>query len=114
VKRLIPLGLAALLYAPEAQARPDSRQVTSTGYCLTGTTASGYRLTGSPTVNMRRTVASNDFRLGTRLYIKPSPTGMRHFIVRDRIGHGTQLDFWIPKCGNALRWGRRTVTIRVR
>lgn len=104
------LGLLMLLgglIASQADARPDSRKVVSTAYCLRGTMADG-------TYTRRRSVASNQFPLGTRLYVKPSPTGMRHFVVRDRIGHGTELDFWTPTCAQAIRWGRRTVLVRRR
>ena len=77
----------------------------STGYCLHGTMADG-------TSTRPGSVAHNGYPLGTHLWIKPSPTGRRHFVVRDRIGWGTQLDFWTPTCGQALTWGRRAVTVR--
>jgi hypothetical protein len=57
-------------------------------------------------------VASNRFPLGTVLEVDPAPAGRRRWIVRDRIGWGTQLDFWAPTCGSASQWGRRTVRIR--
>ncbi len=57
-------------------------------------------------------VASNSYPLGTKLTIRSSPTGRRHFMVRDRIGYGTQLDFWVSSCGQAINWGRRSVTVR--
>lgn len=78
----------------------------STGYCLNGTMADGsWTRTGS--------VAHNGYPLGTRLWISPSPTGARRFVVRDRIGWGTQLDFWLPSCSWAISWGRRVVRVRV-
>jgi 3D (Asp-Asp-Asp) domain-containing protein len=78
----------------------------STAYCLQGTMADGsYTRPGS--------VAHNGYRLGTHLWISPSPTGRRRFVVRDRIGWGTQLDFWTPSCAAARAWGRRTVRVRV-
>jgi 3D (Asp-Asp-Asp) domain-containing protein len=78
----------------------------STGYCLRGTMADGtYTRAGS--------VAQNGYPLGTRLWITPSPTGQRRFVVRDRIGWGTQLDFWTPTCGQAIAWGRRVVHVHV-
>jgi hypothetical protein len=46
-------------------------------------------------------VASNRFPLGTVLEVDPAPAGRRRWIVRDRIGWGTQLDFWAPTCGSA-------------
>lgn len=78
---------------------------TSTAYCLHGRMADGsYTRAGS--------IAHNGYRLGTRVTVWPSPTGQRRFIVRDRIGWGTQLDFWLPTCGAAVQWGRRTVHVR--
>lgn len=57
-------------------------------------------------------VASNQYPLGTHLIVSHSPTGRHHFVVRDRIGWGTELDFWVPTCSQAYAWGRRTVRIR--
>lgn len=79
---------------------------TSTAYCLHGTMADGsYTRAGS--------IAHNGYPLGTRVTVWPSPTGARHFVVRDRIGWGTQLDFWLPSCSAALAWGRRVVHVRL-
>lgn len=79
--------------------------LSSTSYCLQGTMADG-------TPVRPGSVANNEYPLGTQLWISPSPTGQRHFVVRDRIGWGTQLDFWTPTCGRALNWGRRLVAVR--
>jgi len=79
--------------------------VVSTAYCLSGAMADG-------TPTRPGSVASNRFPLGAELEIRPSPTGQRYFRVRDRIGWGTELDFWLPSCSDALRWGRRTVRLR--
>lgn len=78
----------------------------STAYCLTGIMANGERV-------RPQSVAHNGFALGTRLTITPNPTGDPRWTVRDRIGHGSDLDFWVPSCAHAIRWGRRPVTIRV-
>lgn len=78
----------------------------STSYCLRGTMADG-------TLTRAGSVASNRYPLGTRLTITPSPTGSRRFIVRDRIGWGSELDFWLPSCAWALSWGRRVVHVRI-
>jgi 3D (Asp-Asp-Asp) domain-containing protein len=77
---------------------------TSTSYCLQGLMADG-------TWTRAGSVAHNGYPLGTRLTITPSPTGARRFVVRDRIGWGTQLDFWLPSCAWALGWGRRVVRV---
>jgi 3D (Asp-Asp-Asp) domain-containing protein len=81
--------------------------VASTAYCLTGTMAdSSYTREAS--------VASNMHPLGTKLTLeRPGPGGRRLWIVRDRIGYGSQLDFWQPSCATALSWGRRTVSYRL-
>jgi 3D (Asp-Asp-Asp) domain-containing protein len=79
--------------------------VVSTAYCLSGTMADGSGVRAG-------SVASNHHPLGTRLVITPAPYRRRYWVVRDRIGWGTELDFWLPTCGRALGWGRRTVRIR--
>lgn len=80
--------------------------VTSTAYCLPGKMADGTQVRAG-------SVANNHYALGTKVTIRPSPTGRRRFVVRDRIGWGTELDFWMPTCAAARRWGRRTVRITV-
>lgn len=77
----------------------------STAYCDTGTMADGSYTRPS-------SVASNSYPLGTHLRIWPSPTGQRRFVVRDRIGWGSELDFWLSSCSAARAWGRRPVHIR--
>lgn len=77
----------------------------STAYCLTGTMADG-------SYTREASVAHNGFPLGTRITVSPPFQGRRRFIVRDRIGWGTQLDFWTPRCATAFAWGRRTVYVR--
>lgn len=78
----------------------------STAYCLNGTMADG-------TWTRAGSIAHNGYALGTRLTIWPSPDGRRRFVVRDRIGWGTPLDFWTPSCASAIAWGRRTVHVRL-
>lgn len=39
--------------------------------------------------------------------------GLRMFTVRDRIGWGTELDFWSPSCSWSRLFGRRTVTYQI-
>jgi len=76
----------------------------STGYCLRGVMADG-------TWTRPASIAHNAYPLGTKVTVRPSPTGRRRYIVRDRIGWGTQLDFWTPTCAAAIAWGRRTVRV---
>jgi 3D (Asp-Asp-Asp) domain-containing protein len=83
-------------------------EVTSTAYCLTGHMADG-------TPAEQGAVASNAHPLGTVLEASDSPWGPGTFVVRDRIGWGSQLDFAIPgDCALARRWGRRRVSVAVR
>lgn len=80
--------------------------VVSTAYCLGGTMADGTPVRAG-------SVANNFLPLGTRVTVTASPTQRRRFVVRDRIGWGTQLDFWTPSCTRARAWGRRTVRLHV-
>lgn len=80
--------------------------VVSTAYCLSGVMSDGtYVRPGS--------VAENHLSLGTRIEVTASPTRRTLFTVRDRIGWGTELDFWVPSCSRAWLWGRRIVRLRV-
>jgi 3D (Asp-Asp-Asp) domain-containing protein len=103
IAALAATAAAATLGAEEAQAR--TARVTSTAYCLHGRMANGrFVHVGA--------VAVNFLRLGSRIRASRSPYGRhRRFRVEDRIGYGTQLDFWVPSCAAARAWGRRTVLI---
>lgn len=79
--------------------------VISTAYCLSGTMADGTGVRGG-------SVANNWYPLGTKITVSASPTGRKRFVVRDRIGWGSSLDFWVPSCSLARSWGRRTVKIK--
>jgi 3D (Asp-Asp-Asp) domain-containing protein len=68
--------------------------VVSTAYCLSGTMADG-------TPVQAGSVANNFLPLGTRVTVSASPAQTRRYVVRDRIGWGTQLDFWTPSCATA-------------
>lgn len=83
----------------------DTRVVSSTAYCLTGTTASG-----APA--RHGTVAMNGVPLGSVWRVVGGGT----YVVADRIGHGSGFDIAMPgDCDAAIRYGRRTVRIeRVR
>ena len=78
----------------------------STAYCLVGTMADGsWTRAGS--------VAHNGLSLGTKITVRPAVLGRRRWTVRDRIGWGTELDFWMPSCAQAIAYGRRTSWMRV-
>jgi 3D (Asp-Asp-Asp) domain-containing protein len=80
----------------------------STSYCLTGTMADGSQ-------TRPHSVAMNTLPLGTEIrLVKPKTFyGQRRFWVRDRIGHGSEIDFWHGKCSVSRKWGRKNVQIRV-
>lgn len=92
--------------ASRGAARTDEgRLLSSTAYCLTGNMASG-----RPTY--QGAVAANYWPLGTVLDVSDSPYGPGRFVVEDRYGSGTELDFAMPgDCAGANAWGRRTVTV---
>jgi 3D (Asp-Asp-Asp) domain-containing protein/peptidoglycan hydrolase CwlO-like protein len=78
--------------------------VSSTGYCLRGTTA-----TGIPVAWGVVAVDPAVIPLGTRMYVPGYGEGVAAdtgSAVRGRI-----IDLWFPSCAAALEWGWRTVTI---
>lgn len=81
--------------------------VESTSYCQTGRMADG-------THTRFGSVASNRHPLHTMIrLVGASFMGRKTFVVRDRIGAYSQLDFFAPSCATATRWGRRRVRYRV-
>ena len=83
------------------------RTLSSTAYCETGLMANGRH-------TRRGAVAGNRWPIGTRLRVNDSPYGPGTFVVEDRIGHGSELDFAIPgDCTAAREWGRRRVIVEV-
>lgn len=107
MKRALIAGVL-LLPAP-AEAAPVHDVGGATAYCQSGRMADGtYTRVGS--------VAMNSVRLGTRIRVvgrQAGPGGRRKFTVRDRIGYGSLLDFYMPSCSAAVAWGRRHVRYRV-
>jgi 3D (Asp-Asp-Asp) domain-containing protein len=78
--------------------------VVSTGYCLTGTTA-----TGIPVGWGVAAVDPQVIPLGTHLTIP----GYGEAVAADTGGAivGDRIDLWFPTCGQAGGWGSRSVTI---
>jgi 3D (Asp-Asp-Asp) domain-containing protein/peptidoglycan hydrolase CwlO-like protein len=78
--------------------------VSSTGYCLRGTTA-----TGIPVGWGVIAVDPSFIPLGTRMFVP----GYGEGVAADTGSavKGAVIDVWFPTCAQALRWGRRTVTI---
>lgn len=70
-------------------------------------------------------VAMNRHPIGTRIRVTKIYTpvggqkltsfyGKRDFVVKDRYGHGTELDFFSPSCDYTFNaWGRRNVEYRI-
>ena len=78
--------------------------VSSTGYCLRGTTATG--------IPVGWGVIATDpsfIPLGTRMFVP----GYGEGVAADTGSavKGAMIDLWFPTCAQALGWGRRTVTI---
>ena len=78
--------------------------VSSTGYCLRGTTA-----TGIPVGWGVVAVDPAFIPLGTRMFVP----GYGEGVAADTGSavQGAMIDVWFPKCSQAQRWGLRTVTI---
>jgi 3D (Asp-Asp-Asp) domain-containing protein len=106
-KRATAATIVAAAVPVKAQGHaPETVHASSTAYspCSSGSTmADGTRTRWG-------SVASNWHALGTRIRLTRPILGRRLFIVRDRIGHGTQLDIWMPSCSGAVRYGRRAVS----
>ena len=87
----------------------SARAFSATAYCLKGRTANGG--------NVRRGIVAADPRvlpLGTRISMNAgSYSGS--YTVADTGGavRGRKLDIWVPSCSEAIRFGRRTVTVAV-
>lgn len=91
----------------------------STSYCpgSSGTimadgalaTAAGQRRFQLPSV------ASNRHPLGTTLRLLGGVRvrGHKLVVVRDHIGHDSDLDIWSPSCAWSRRWGRKYLRYRV-
>jgi 3D (Asp-Asp-Asp) domain-containing protein len=82
----------------------------ATCYCLRGKTASG--------AMVRRGIVAADPRvlpLGTRISLSNAGRYSGTYLVADTGGviKGKILDIWVPSCGEAISWGRRSVTVTV-
>jgi peptidoglycan DL-endopeptidase CwlO len=81
--------------------------VSSTGYCLRGTTSTGMPV-GWGVVAVDPAVIP----LGTRMFVPGYGDGVA--ADTGSAVHGAMIDLWFPTCAQALAWGRRTVTITLR
>jgi peptidoglycan DL-endopeptidase CwlO len=91
---------------PPAPPPKGGRQMTvsSTGYCLKGTTATGIPV-GWGVIAVDPAVIP----LGTRMFVP----GYGEGVAADTGSavRGATIDVWFPTCSQALQWGRKTVTI---
>ena len=80
--------------------------VSSTGYCLRGTTATGIPV-GWGVIAVDPAVIP----LGTRMFVP----GYGEGVAADTGSavRGATIDLWFPTCTQALQWGRRSVTITI-
>jgi 3D (Asp-Asp-Asp) domain-containing protein len=89
--------------------KTGARSFRATAYCLRGRTASGG--------GVRRGIVAADPRvlpLGTRIYINAGGYSGT-YTVTDTGGviKGRILDIWVPSCSEAMRFGRRNISVSV-
>jgi 3D (Asp-Asp-Asp) domain-containing protein/peptidoglycan hydrolase CwlO-like protein len=89
---------------PPPPASGSKANVSSTGYCLKGTTA-----TGIPVGWGVVAVDPAFIPLGTRMFVP----GYGEGVAADTGSavRGAMIDLWFPTCAQAMAWGHRTVTI---
>lgn len=107
---LVAALVAASVVPATAVARGRHYSVQSTAYspCSSGTIMANGQHTHWGAV------ANNFLPLGTRIRMDHRVRGRRWFTVEDRIGHGSQLDIFMPSCAAAIQWGRRQIGFTVR
>jgi 3D (Asp-Asp-Asp) domain-containing protein len=89
---------------------PRSMRMLATAYCERGPTRSGLRA--------RRGIVAADLRrlpLGTRVRVLGAGQGSGVYTVLDTGSHirGRDLDIFMPSCGQARRFGKRPVVVRI-
>lgn len=102
MRRIGTAAVAAALACPGA-----AEAATAYSPCSAGT------VMADGTGVRRGSLAHNGYALGTRVWATPAVFGRHRWTVRDRIGHGTEADFWTPSCSQAVAFGRRSVRITV-
>ena len=91
---------------PITTTQPKIWRLSSTSYCQSGTTASGKQTYPGE-------VAGNMWPLGTRLKILSGEHAGETVTVEDRIGWGSQLDFFDPSCHGAIKYGREQISVQM-
>lgn len=115
------LLVAALLCPASAIAHRPVFHLNSTAYGGSGCDASsGGSLMADNRGVHGGAVANNLWPFGTRIELmrvwgrrSASFDGRRRFTVEDRIGSGSELDFYTGSCDYMDAWGRRDVTLRI-
>ena len=129
---MIPIGLAAILWLEQPAAKPvliptsvvltspkakqakpglvdpvpQTMSVSSTSYCQSGTMASGLQ-------TYIGAAAGNMWPLGTRLLVLSGAHRGTTVAIEDRIGWGSQLDFFSWSCADAWKYGREQIEVEV-
>lgn len=100
-REIVPVEASAPVETPTPGGRMT---VSSTGYCLKGSTATGMEA-GWGTIAVDPSVIP----LGTKIFVP----GYGHGVAADTGSAvtGRMIDLWFPSCAQALQWGRRVVTI---
>jgi hypothetical protein len=90
--------------------RPPRRlRLESTAYCLTGD-----MYDGTPAYDGAAAMRGDPPPVGLRLRLLTGPLAGKVVEVRDRIGHGSELDLAMPgRCREALDYGRKSVLVEV-
>lgn len=87
--------------------------VTSTMKYLGALSSTAYTYTGHNMANGEKpyegAVACNLVPIGTKLYIE----GYGYYVVKDRIGHGSQLDIFMETENECNQYGRRTIKVYI-
>ena len=89
--------------------KSNVRSFRATAYCLRGRTATGG--------GVRRGIVAADPRvlpLGTRIYLNAGAYS-GNYTVTDTGGviKGRILDLWVPSCSEAMRFGRRNISVSI-
>lgn len=94
-----------IIDSPSRSIRP-TYTVQATAYDQSGVTASGLFTTFGE-------VASNTLAFGTRILLTRPVFGRSEYVVEDRIGWGTELDFYNSSAAACVQFGREEVTFSV-
>ncbi len=116
VPRLAQLPVSADVPLPPAPSVTKRFRASVSAYSSTKDQTDGSPFTtASGTTVHEGTIAMNGVRFGTKVRI-PDHFGDRVFVVEDRMSarYGrNHTDIWMPSRAEALKWGRRTVTVEI-